>query len=259
MDHELRAIFIRSEIHAGQATGGRVIYCDDGNYYLCKSPTFCKHPFPFLLANEAISWNLASLLNMPCLPFRIVNLQGKSLFGVKFDYRFRDRKTISLSKCNLMNWQDVPGILIFNLFVCNLDWHIRNHLVLKASKRLAFNLFIIDNSFSLLGPSPWKRARLQANHPLEHYLYDYELNHMLRSRDDLHKSLNLLENLTYDEIYTAVSSIPKEWLPKYDTNLLILVAALLKRQHEVRHLIEKRLNQDRELPPAQRFFANLAN
>lgn len=255
---EVRALVVRSDIKLGGATGAKVIGCDDGRFYVCKSHRFLPEPQPYLLANEQISKNLADLLGLPVQPAQIVNLRGEELFGSLLEAGLRDMKTVRLKRDQLNNWPDVPAILVFDIFVCNIDRHQGNSLALiSATKGAKYQLRIMDHSHALMGSSSGKRALLQEKFPLAKYLNFYGLNALIEAQMEFEPALEKLEKLTKEEISWAAGNLPEDWLPDYRQNWAIISRTLLKRKNLVRELLSKQLQEERGLPPINRLFPNM--
>lgn len=254
----VRALVIRSDIKLGGATGAKVIGCDDGHFYVCKSLRFLPEPQPHLLANEQISKNLADLLSLPVQPARIVNLRGERLFGSLLEAGLRDMKTVRLKRDRLANWPDMPAILVFDIFICNLDRHQGNSLALISGRTGArYQLRIMDHSHALMGSSLADSAVLQDEFGLAKYLNFYRLNTLIEEEVEFEPALASLERLTKEEISWAVGNLPEEWLPNYRENCPIITRALLRRKERVRELLARQLAEDRGLPPINRLFPNI--
>lgn len=255
---EVRALAIRSDIKLGGATGARVIGCDDGNYYVCKSPRFLPYPQPYLLVNEQISKNLADLLGLPVQPSKMVNLRGELLFGSLIDPGLRDLKTVRLTREKVKNLADVFGILVFDIFTCNIDRHLGNSLALvSAGQEPRYLIRIMDHSHALMGTSLDRKATLQDQFSLSLYLSFYELNVLVESSEEFDPALASLEALSKEEVALAVSHLPADWLPNYSENCRMITSALIKRRDRVRALLEKQLRAEKGLAPIHRIFPNL--
>lgn len=254
---EVKALVFRADIRLGGSTGARVMGASDGNFYICKAPRFSPEPHPYLLANEQVCKNLADLLNLPTVPSTVVNLRGEKLFGSLLNRQMMDLKAVEVTRENLKNWEDVPAILVFDIFICNVDRHTGNSLALLSPGEESFQLFIVDHSHALMGAATGKRARLQENHPLERYLTYYDLNSMIESRSDFDRPLSHLERLGKKEIAGAVECLPREWLPNYQENVVTITKALVIRRDNLRRLLERQLEREGSLPPIKRVFPNL--
>lgn len=257
---EVRAVVIRSDIKLGGVTGARVIGCDDEEFYVCKSTRFIAYRQPYLLANEQIAHNLACLLSLPIQPAKVINLRGERLFGSLLVPRLKDLKTVRLTRENVKNWQEVPGILIFDIFVCNVDRHLGNNLALVNEKEeFAFTIRIMDHSHALMGSSVDRKASLQDQYLLSHYLNLVELNGFIEEESDFEPALAGLEELERNEIAWAVQNMPVEWLPNHQENCRFIIQALVRRRDKVRKLLEKQVKEETGLPPIQRLFSNLTD
>ena len=255
---EVRAVIVRLDVKVGGISRPTVIGCDDGNYYICKSLRSLPYPHPYILANEQICKNLADLLGLPVQPSRVVLLKRERLFGSLLDPDIRDIKTVRLSRENLKNLDAVPAILVFDIFVCNIDRHMGNSLALVISgEEEGFILRIMDHSHALMGVRVEKRAALQDKLDIDHYLGFKELNACIDKFSDFEPALSALEGLSRDDISWATSNLPKEWMPNYDENRRVLTRALFKRKDVVRRLLKERIEREAGLPPARKLFPNL--
>ncbi len=255
---EVEAVLIRSDIKLGGATGARVMGCQDGKYYVCKSLSSTPFPQPYLLANEQISKNLADLLSLPTQPSKVVNLKGELLFGSEFDSKGRDIKSLHPNRWDVGNWHDIPNILVFDIFVCNIDRHLGNSLAASiADDAEGFIIKIVDHSHALMGNCQDRRADLQNHLGIEHYLRFPEINALIENLSDFEPVLTRLEGLKRDEIEWAVRNLPPDWLPYYNNNSRAVAEALFRRKGKVRVLLADRVAREEALSPIRRLFPNL--
>lgn len=213
----------------------QLILFSDGRKYIVK---FKNNPIQGTraLVNEYVAGRLAQLLGLPVPRFKIVHISRQFFRDnpTLFRHRFRpghqfaseyipnclkkiDKK--SLTQLNIINRNQLAGIVVFDQWVNNIDRRKRNILLRPIAKGRGYKLFMIDqgHSFSYYDYITHKRQCRWTPETLEFLPQKLKVNafyHWCRRqsrREDFASYLKKIQQLSDRQIYQVIVSIPKDW------------------------------------------------
>lgn len=191
---------------------------------------------PYLLLNEAVCAALAGALHLPIPALRLIRLDNQLWFGLE-----KKEPKVACTPENLaacVNSDQVPGVLIFDVFVCNPDRHEGNVLLHQFQQQpLAIKLWIIDHSHALVSTKQNVAALVTANHNTQVYLKLPHHGAVVKQRSQFESFLERLEALDSTAFQEITASLPAEFIPK-GADLVSLTDFLIRRRDEVRTLIQ---------------------
>lgn len=219
------------------ASGGYLLDWLNHGHYAAKEYSTAK---PYTLVSEYISADIASLLGLPIPARQIITFKGKRMLG--FEWR-DDAKSFEPSmEANLTNADAIPGMLAFDVLLCNRDRHGGNVLLQRPSPSLdRYTFCLIDHSHALIGDMPNMEALIQflkRHHEPDPFLQVAPpgLRELITNWADFDPWLSRIESLTGTKLGNILTGIPDEWRPQHNDCSLI-IDFLLARKNRVRHLL----------------------
>jgi hypothetical protein len=191
---------------------------------------------PYLLVNEAVCAAVADALQLPIPAWAAILLDNQLWFGLE-----KKEPKVAYTAENLIscvNSDQVPGILVLDVLVCNSDRHIGNavlHQFQQSPPEL--RLWIIDHSHALVGSRRSVSALLAANNSTRDFLKLPHHRHVLQRRSQFSDFIDRLEGIDSTLFDRIMASLPKEFIPS-GADLGALTSFLVARRDEVRSLID---------------------
>jgi hypothetical protein len=224
--------------------------CDDGNRYVLK---FMSNPQGIRgLANELIACRLGSLLDLPVVPGRVVEVTQKLIdrepalqkagvqagphFGSLFLSRVQALTEHAISAC--VNLDKVAGMIVFDHWVQNDDRDTGNVLVTRGAKS---QFYMIDHESCFCGSGWFDEDLLQHRDRVEPYwaeVYPRFVPFVDQREHPFLAAMERLEAVTHKQIADALRDVPHEWgveAEEWD----LLADYLERRKHLVRGAIGK--------------------
>ena len=229
--------------------GGR-----DGVEYVAKGTSFARK-FRHVAANEIVSAELALLMGLPIPKHRLLTLGKKLFFGSSRVIPSKFHPTIDLElfgRC--ANADQVYELAVFDTWICNVDRHSGNFLVLcsgsvSPGRRTRCDapehrMVLIDHDGSFLPDN--RETSFFASRLSTRISECVKLEFIHRSiieRDRLIRAISSVEAISEDDINNAIASVPGQLLPPKDRNQW--ASFLLDRKGLLRQLF----NAERSLFP----------
>jgi len=210
------------------------VYHEQGlTIYAAKCP---RDDHPYLLLNEAVCAALADALQLPIPAFRVIKLDNQLWFGLE-----KKEPKVAYTRENLavcVNRDQVPGVLVFDVFVCNPDRHEGNVLLHQFQQQPpAIKLWIIDHSHALVSTKQDVAALVAANHDTQEYLKLPHHSAVVKQRSQFKSFLERLEALDSTVFQEITASLPCEFVPS-GADLVSLTGFLIRRRDEARTLLQ---------------------
>lgn len=219
------------------ASGGYLLDWLNHGHYAAKEYLAAK---PYTLVSEYISADIASLLGLPIPARQIITFKGKRMLG--FEWRDDAKSFEPGIEAKLTNANAVPGMLAFDVLLCNRDRHRGNVLLQRPSPSLdRYTFSLIDHSHALIGDMPNMEALIQFLR--RHYdpapflqVAPLELRQLVTGWADFDPWLSRIESLTETNLENILSGIPDEWRPR-DDDCSLIMDFLFARKNRVRQLL----------------------
>lgn len=221
------------------------VSAENGTEYIIKGPALTPN-HSYVAANELIAATLAGILTLPVLDVCIIEMAGELYFGSAWMQQptFVPQITSSLfAQCD--NRDRVYDILVFDIFVCNVDRHSGNLLVRTTThargatrRRL---LLMNDHSHCMVLPNESAAVltgRIMAP-PQAYVRLDFARDAIV-DPTRLSEAIANIERLTDGQIIGAVQSVPKQFLPSEELGLVM--SFLRERRSKLRNIINGNLN-----------------
>ena len=183
---------------------------------------------PFLVANEYISYELLKLLNLPVPKGFLYTRNGDTFF--LSEYRKNAKKLLAYSPDTIIplirNWEDLIGIVCFDVWVMNYDRHQNNVLICEDSKVDTF--FAIDHDRALFNMCP-DESRLMFRHNLPANAFVNRnllpaLTPLIDSFTKLIPFIERIQNITADQMKAVIHDQAGKLLEqKYQDKLLTVL------------------------------------
>ncbi|MGZ4122941.1 MAG: HipA family kinase [Tumebacillaceae bacterium] len=197
--------------------------CDDGNRYVVK---FMSNPQGIRgLANELIACRLGSLLDLPVVPGRVVEVTQRLIdaepelqkagvqagphFGSLYVSRVQAPTEKAIAKC--VNLDKVAGMIVFDHWVQNDDRDTGNVLITRGDQ---LSFYMIDHESCFCGSGWYDEDLFQHRGRVEPYwaeVYPRFLPFVDWREQPFSAALERLEELTYKQIASALRGVPSEW------------------------------------------------
>jgi hypothetical protein len=194
---------------------------------------------PYTLLNEHVAAGLAQALNLPIPIIKHIRFQDKLWFGVEWEPaggHLLTEEKIPL----LLNAQDIPRILAFDVLICNHDRHQGNIVIQQIyPSPERYRLWIIDHSHCLAADQLSKDVLIGKNDGPDGKLYISRLPIFINAVKDINDFDGILrdiEAIDGIEISKILQTTPKEWVTHID-DLTFLETFLSERKRKVRSLI----------------------
>lgn len=190
------------------ASGAHYVRADNGSEYLIKGPSL-NGALPYVAANELITVQLASILNLPVLDFRVIEHEGNLFFGSDWMQRTTFHPAITADLFDrALNKARCYDIVAFDYWVFNTDRHHENLLVRKDPARGNQEFILLnDHSHCLVQPGEIP------DHLITHYdaappvRLDF-VRDAITSAADLRGAISLIEGVPNSAISRIVKSTP---------------------------------------------------
>jgi hypothetical protein len=224
------------------ASGAHTALAENLDDYLLKGPAYAKD-HPQVAGNEIVAAELADLLGLPILDHTIAQLDDDLFFASSYMPKgswFPNTTAELLETC--ANRDRVYDLVVFDIWICNVDRHSGNLLVrvkrLRNSKEEVRTLILNDHSHTLVLPGN-KATELQTlvESPAERYLQLGFVRDEITDSDRLGDAIGAVERVSDYDIEHIVASIPEPLLANGDRAHYI--SLLEKRRDAVRQLIDR--------------------
>jgi hypothetical protein len=203
------------EVGKGVSSAHHVALADDSEWII-KGPVLSPNN-PFVGVNELIAAQLASLLRLPVLKFRLVRYKERICFASAWLKRDQfDFMTPSLLT-DCWNRDHLHGGVSFDSWILNEDRHLGNLLARRVATGLhvgEVELLFNDHSHALLAP-PAKPFHLagKAQEPDRKYRPKASaICECVNSRTLLVEAVERIEGMSAADIEGCVRNTPHEWL-----------------------------------------------
>lgn len=219
------------------ASGGYLLDWLKHGHYGAKEYSTTK---PYTLVSEYICADIASSLGLPIPARQIIPFKGRKVLG--FEWRADAKSFEPGMEAKITNANAIPGMLAFDVLVCNRDRHGGNVLLQRPSPNLdRYTFYLIDHSHALIGDMPNMKALTQFldnHHDPAPFLQvaPMQLRALVSGWDDFDPWLAKIESLTRTGLENILIGIPAEWRPKENDSALI-IDFLLARKDRVRSLL----------------------
>lgn len=219
------------------ASGGYILDCLNHGHYAAKEYLTAK---PYTLVSEYVCADIASLLGLPIPARQIIPFKGKKMLG--FEWRGDAKSFEAGMEAKLTNANAIPGMLAFDVLVCNRDRHGGNVLLQRPSPNLdRYTFYLIDHSHALIGDMPSMGTLMEfldRHHDPNSFLQvaPLQLRALVSDWADFDPWLLKIESLTETNLENILVGIPDEWRPQQNDCVLI-IDFLLARKNRVRHLL----------------------
>jgi hypothetical protein len=219
----------------GGVTDAHYVLAENGEEYIVKGPSLNAGLF-YAAANELVTAQLAELLGLPLLDYRILEMSGALCFGSSWMAKPSFHPMITEPLFRLCENQDrVYDIVALDYWILNGDRHQENLIVRNAGQGAAnirYLLMLNDHSHTLMeGAAPNTLAARVNNIPTIRLQF---LADAIVDRVNLNIAVGLIENLSTDIIRGVVQGVPNELLP--DAEKQDVTDFLLARQGSLRSL-----------------------
>lgn len=222
----------------GGASGARLLDWLKNGYFAAKYYDSAK---PWTLVSEYLAADLVSLLGLPIPARRIIPFKEGLWFGSEWR---ADAKDFSPGMENqLTNPEVVPGMIAFDVWICNRDRNAGNMRFQRPSPGLRkYTVSLIDHSHSLIGDLPdiyelYHRIDEQGDPAWFAAPTPIQLRRLVISVEDFEPWLDKIEGIDPTQLSDTLDAIPSEWVPDSDQSKE-LVRFIINRAGKVRSLIE---------------------
>lgn len=168
-------------------------------------------------ANEFICSKLGKILNLPVAKIQFKEFAGRHgtlSFSVATEpYKWAQFPYKSSLAAHVFNYDLLAEILVFDVFINNLDRNPDNLIYSKASTtRNKYELHLIDHGHCLLGPSQQPTANDNFN--FDQHIQIPEFKELLNNgMDFFHDAINKVVNtITEAEIDRIMAEVPTQYL-----------------------------------------------
>lgn len=205
---------------------------------------YASKPFspskPFTLVSEWLCADVASLLGLPIPARQVVPFDGERYFGL--EWRDDGNSFSPGMEAKLVNPDVIPGMLAFDVLVCNRDRHAGNVLFQRPSPTLdKYSCVLIDHSHALIGPLQSFAAFqtfLASNPDPDSFLRGTpsQLRALVNNLDVFDPWIRRIEGLSVSQLSDSLARIPPEWVPS-GNDCRDLLDFLVLRKNRVRTLV----------------------
>ena len=212
------------------------ILFSDGRHYIVKFKNNARQGTRALV-NEYVAGRLARLLHLPIPRFKIVYISrsfiktNKILSRLHFapGHQFASEVIYPCKKnfdihshprnLNILNRKQLPGIIVFDQWISNIDRLQRNVLLHSRPRQGGYKVYMIDHghsfsyeSFSHKRHCRWTPYTLKflPQKIKPNNLYNWFASQARRS-DDFFAFVNRIQQLPDEQIYKIIASIPQDW------------------------------------------------
>lgn len=204
-------------------------------YYAAKR---YKPDFPNMMVAESVCADLATLLGLPIPPRTLITHADDLWLG--FHVMPHDSKPLIPAKSDrLENPNDIPGVLAFDVLVCNWDRHEDNIILQRVLATIErYRLIMIDHSVCLGGMERDIEEWLKEPKDPRYYLSKpSSLLDRIESWHDFDAICAKLEALSHDHVLEVVNSVPGQWRPRHSDKSVMLADFLIDRARCVGELL----------------------
>lgn len=204
---------IASEHLFQRKTSIRLLQDRRGVRYIAKafSCSLVNHG-PYCLANEFIAAKLATLLSLPVPPAVILEYDGELWFGSLYlRNAFPLREIVYENpEIPLLNPQHIPGLIAFDVLICNTDRGPHN-LLLQTKRK--YQLWAIDHADAFLTPVQNRSVLCTDSTHLGTHARCFWFNQQITNWRDFSNILMRINHLQRTQIEEIVWQVPEDWLP----------------------------------------------
>jgi hypothetical protein len=231
--------------------------CDDGNQYVVK---FMSNPCGAkVLVHEFIASELAKALGLPVADGKIIYFSSELIDqtpelqklhvqpGVHFGSLFYDPITLPKGRNllqNCVNLYDMPGIMVFDHWICNRDRANNHHNLLVHLGEDHHKLYMIDHASSFYSTKRSGQILRESAPFMDVFWGDMyqQFKPLLTDKGLFDTYIQAIEAFPNEEIERIVNLVPKEWEPD-QTELDALVQYLIFRKSKLHEPIGSILNK----------------
>ncbi len=219
-----------------------LIECDDNNKYAVK---FANEKNDNSIINEFVCAHLLKKLDLPIASPELIQISQELIektqdlrernikpgihFGLAYvdgSLNLSDQSIQKIPIEKIQNASQVPGMIAFDIFVCNIDRSTNNSLITPIDDtKDKYRYVTIDHGHCFGGPS-WNEPSIR-NLPLQLGAIPWKKD-LIRSVADITPYINKLEGLSKTDFQHVVDGIPPEWNKK-ENEITALVDVLEKR------------------------------
>jgi hypothetical protein len=198
------------------ASAARHVLAENGSEYIIKGPSLTPG-HRYVAANEYIAACLADTLGLPILDYRIVVMKGELFFASSWMAKgsFYSGTTEDLfDLCS--NRDKVYDLVVFDVWICNVDRHAGNLLVRRLQGRGGNErhlLLLNDHSHCLVipGETPSHLANKLDSPPQQYVILDFVRN-AIKDAARLSSALDTVRALDSNTLKSTVQSVPDAFL-----------------------------------------------
>jgi hypothetical protein len=217
-------------------SGARWLGVYDGQSLSVYAAKCSSDKYPYLLVNEAVCAAIADALQLPIPAFSTIVLDNQVWFGLEKKEPKVPYTLENLLSC--VNLDQVPGILVFDVLVCNPDRHPGNAVLHRYQESPpALTLWIIDHSHALVGTRRSVSALVATMHSTSRFLRLPHHREVLQRRSQFDPFVDRVEAIDSTLLDEIMGELPKTFVPS-GADLEALSSFLLARRDEVRSLID---------------------
>lgn len=218
------------------ASNAKSVLAENGGEYIIKGRSL-NPALPWVAANELIAAQLAELLGLPLLDYRILELNGELYFGSAWMTQgsFHPALTEQVFQ-NCENKDRAYDLIAFDFWILNQDRHQHNLIARRVGrgnppKHL---MMLNDHSHSLIPPngSPTDLANLIAQPAPIHLSF---LSDFISDQKVFSYAIDLIEGIRSDMLHQVFENVPPEFLPQGDKPRV--EQFLVQRQASLRSLV----------------------
>lgn len=220
----------------GGVSGGHLLDWFGHGYWAAKRYDSTK---PWTLVSEILCADIASLLGLPIPARRVIPFNGKWL---GFEWRGDSKSFCNGMETNLINKDIVPGMIVFDVWICNKDRHSGNVILQRPSEGISqYNLSLIDHSHALIGDLPnldALRQFIQLNNDPRCFVMPVpqQLRNVVCHLEDYIPWLMKVESFNIEQLDEVIQVIPTEWIPSQE-QLASLINFVALRASNVKSLV----------------------
>lgn len=250
-------------------TNPHYVLGENGGEYLIKGPDLLPD-HPFAAANELIAVQLAELIGLPVLDYRVAELNGRPYFASSWMLQPTFYPAISADIFHRAeNAERAYDIVAFDGLIANGDRHNENLVARRISDRTTGTervfLLLNDHSHALVQPNASPRELAgRLGMPANSFVVLDFLREAITSRGALDDAIGRIESLSLSAIRHVVESVPEALLRANDHNYYADFSAVEMVERELQPLVSSgRVTRGHSfprstsgIPRAVDFFAN---